>query len=720
MTEMGCTMKRFFVKLILRIFFHVKVEGLENWNATEGQNVIVAPNYVSYIDPLILAMFLPQGTPFAIERRLTKKRFVSWFLPLAETHILDADSPLTLRYFLNLLKEGKRCVIFPELQPTITGNCMKVSPGVAHIADHTGAKILPVQILGTQRTPFSRIQHKRGFRLFSQVVIRIFPAQEIKLPEELKGSKRIALAGRRLEKIMEDAALYARRKEKKLFDNLLDARKEFGGTRRVFCDYGSKPVTYNGLITRILLIGGLYKRQKLEGDVVGVLLPTSLAGVISLYALQNIGKVPSPLNFSLGGRALVSCCRAAKIRTVISAHTFIDKGKLSHLTDALIEEGIRVVWLDEIAPKISIFDKILAAIHTQFISSAPVKEGETDKTALVLFTSGSEGAPKGVALSHKNLNTNHAQMYTRVDFYQSDRAMTAMPIFHSFGLSGVFMPVVLGFFVVLYPSPIAYKTVATACYDERITILFSTDTFLQGYAKAASDNYDFASMRLLVQGGEKTRPATTEHWFNRFGIRITEGYGVTEASPVVANNYYAHFKAGSVGLLCSGLEYKLEPVDGVAKGGRLWLKGDNIMKGYIRITNPGVIEPLEDGWFDTGDIVDIDENGFITILGRAKRFAKVGGEMISLASIEEVINEKWQDFKHAAVMTVGGAKGEMLTLVTNMPDLTKEDVRVALVAAAMAEIAIPKKVIYMEDIPLLGTGKIAYPALEDKLKEEQL
>jgi acyl-[acyl-carrier-protein]-phospholipid O-acyltransferase/long-chain-fatty-acid--[acyl-carrier-protein] ligase len=709
---------RIIVRYILKLFFRVKVEGWENWK-NAGENVLIAPNYVSFIDPLILAVFLPEKVPFAIERRLTTKRFVSMFLPLAETHILDADSPLTLKYFLNKLKEGGRCVIFPELQPTITGNPMKVSRGVAMIADYTKAKILPIHISGTERTPFSRIQHKRGLRFFSRVTLRVFPARTLNIPDELHGSKRNAAAGRALEKIMEDASMYARRREKQFFDILLDARHENGGARRLFCDYGSKPVTYNGFITRILLFEKLLKSQKLEGKVIGVLLPTSLAGVIALYALQKLGKIPSPLNFSIGGRSLVNCCRTAEIKTVITAHKFIDKGKLGSLTDALEAAGVKLIWLDDIGGQITTLDKISAALRTPFLESRPVIPGETDKPALVLFTSGSEGAPKGVVLSYKNLNTNHSQMYTRVDFYRSDRVLNAMPIFHSFGLCGIFMPVSLGIYVILYPSPLSYKTIATACYDERVTLLFSTDTFLNGYAKAASDNYDFASIRLLIQGGEKTRPVTMEHWFNRFGIRITEGYGVTEASPVVANNYYAHFKIGSVGLLCSGLEYRLEPVEGVHKGGRLWLKGDNIMMGYLRITNPGVLEPPADGWYDTGDIVDIDEEGFVTILGRAKRFAKIGGEMISLASVEEVLCECWPDYHHAVVMVNGGPRGETLSLVTTNPDIKRDELHQKLSELGVAEIAIPRKILYMEDMPLLATGKVDYVHLEERLKNQE-
>ncbi|MBQ9881638.1 MAG: AMP-binding protein [Synergistes sp.] len=707
-------MLRLIVKTVMRLFFKVRVKGWENWESA-GNGVLIAPNYVSFIDPLILAVFLPEKVPFAIERRLTKKRFVSFFLPIADTHILDADAPLSLKYFLNLLKNGGRCVIFPELQPTTIGNPMKVSPGVAMIADRTNAKILPINIKGTERTPFSRIQHKRGVRFFSEVTITIFPVKNLEIPEGLTGSKRNAAAGRALERIMDEASLYARRKEKPFWDILLDARKEFGGNVRIFSDAGAKPVTYNGFITRVLLIEDALRRQNFGEENIGVLLPTSLGGVITMYALQKLGMVPAMLNFSLGPRALVNCCRTACLKTVISSKKFITLGKLEALSQAIEDAGIRIFWLEDVAPLITTGKKLSAALRTPFLRSRPVTPGATEKPAVIIFTSGSEGAPKGVVLSYKNLNTNHAQMFTRVDFYRSDRVLNAMPIFHSFGLCGVFMPVSLGFFVYLYPSPLHYKTIASICYDERITLLFATDTFLAGYAKAAGDNYDFSTMRLLVQGGEKLKPSTQQVWFERFDTRITEGYGVTEASPVVANNYFAHHKSGTVGTIVAGLEYRLEPVEGVSEGGRLWLKGDSIMLGYLRITNPGVLEPVRDGWYDTGDIVSIDEEGYVTILGRAKRFAKIGGEMISLAAIEEAMSELWPDDNHAVTM-LHGANRETLTAVTTRADMKRDELRQRLSDIGMAEIAIPKKLIYMENIPLLGNGKTSYVELDEMLK----
>lgn len=716
----GFRLFRIIVKFVLRLFFRVEIRGWENWECAGG-GVLIAPNYVSFIDPLILAVFLPEKVPFAIERRLTKKRFTRFCLPLAETHILDADSPSTLKYFLMLLKNGGRCVIFPELQPTTTGLPMKLSAGVAMIADHTGAKILPIHIEGTEYTHFSRVPNKKRMMLLTKVVITVLPAETLEIPDGLTGTRRSAAAARCFERVMHRMCLSARTKQKPFFDNLIDARDKFGGNYRMYCDYGQKPITFNGFITRVLLISEALARQDIRGKHAGVLLPTSVGGIVSVYALERIGVIPAMLNFSLGERSMINCCRSACIETIVTSKKFIGLGKLEALIDSAVNAGINIIWLEDLAPGITTGKKLSAAFRAKFIQSNPVIPGEADKPAIILFTSGSEGAPKGVVLSYKNINVNNAQAYTRVDFYQADRLLNAMPIFHSFGLcAGMFLPVSLGIITHLYPSPLHYKTISTICYDERITILFATDTFLGGYAKAASDNYDFSNIRLLVEGGEKLRAQTEDIWFKRFGIRITEGYGVTEASPIVANNYYAHYKSGTVGHFVEGLEYRLEPVEGIHEGGRLWLKGPNIMLGYMRMGNPGEIEPLPDGWYDTGDIVKLDEDGFVTILGRAKRFAKIGGEMISLAAVEEVVNECWPDYTNAIVLLHGGPRVETLSLVTTMESMRRDELRQGLVQMGVADIAVPKKVVYMEDLPLLATGKVNYVRLEEILKEREL
>lgn len=700
------------IKFILGLFFRVEIKGLENWRKA-GSGVLIAPNYISAIDPLILALFLPEKTPLAVDKRFAEKPSVKPFLSMLNAHVLDSESPFSVKFFLSLLKEGGRCIMFPEIKPTITGNVMKLSPSVAAIAEKTNAKILPVHIQGTQNTPFSSLPHKHAVRFFSKVTITIMPVKTLDVPKNLSGSKRSAASVRELEKIMNEAAMYARRKEKPFWDILLDARREFGGSAPIFGDCPSKPVSYNGFITRILLLEKALISCSVKGDNVGVLMPTSLAGVTTMYAIQKMGRVPAMLNFSQGGRSLVNCCRSACVKTVITSRKFIALGKLEALMKALQDEGLHIVFLEDAALRITSCKKILAALCVPFLKPRSDAFQNAAKPAVVVFTSGSEGAPKGVVLSYKNLNTNHAQMFTRIDFSRSDVILNCMPMFHSFGLCGIFMPVTLGILVYLYPSPLHYKTIAALCYDKDITFVFATDTFLAGYAKAASDNFDFASMRILVQGGEKLKPSTQETWFSRFNVRITEGYGVTECSPVVSNNYYAHHKKNTVGLLVPGLEHKIVPVEGVSEGGRLWLKGDNIMLGYLRITNPGVLEPPKDGWYDTGDIVSIDEEGYITILGRAKRFAKIGGEMISLASVEEVLNECWPENSHAAVMLHSKTRGETLALVTTRASLKRDELRKKLAECEIAEIAIPKKIIIREEIPLLATGKVDYVMLEE-------
>ena len=340
----------------------------------------------------------------------------------------------------------------------------------------------------------------------------------------------------------------------------------------------------------------------------------------------------------------------------------------------------------------------------------PLVTRDADDPAAILFTSGSEGMPKGVALSHRNILANAAQALARVDVNADDKVFNVLPVFHSFGLTGgLMMPLLAGIPVYLYPSPLHYRIVPELIYQSNATVLFGTDTFLAGYARSAHP-YDFRQLRLVVAGAEAVKERTRDIYFNRFGVRILEGYGVTETAPVLAMNTPMANRPGTVGRLAPLMEARLEPTPGIEVGGRLFVRGPNVMLGYLRAENPGVIEPLPDGWHDTGDIVAIDADGYITIKGRAKRFAKIAGEMVSLALVEDLAARLWQQANSAAVALPDPRKGERIVLLTTQKGAIREALLKQARSAGASELCAPACVLVVEKIPVLGSGKVDYVA----------
>ncbi len=365
--------------------------------------------------------------------------------------------------------------------------------------------------------------------------------------------------------------------------------------------------------------------------------------------------------------------------------------------------------------KVGIFDKLSGLLNYK----KPLVPRQPDDWAAILFTSGSEGVPKGVVLSHRNILTNVAQARARLDFNSSDKVFNILPVFHSFGLTvGVILPIVCGVPIFLYPSPLHYRTVPELVYGINATIMFGTDTFLNGYARAANP-YDFRSIRYLLAGAEPVRESTRMIYLEKFGLRILEGYGVTETAPALALNTPMFNKFGTVGRLLPGMEARLEKVEGVDEGGRLFVKGPNVMLGYLRVENPGVLERPPEGWHDTGDIVTIDAQGFIKIQGRAKRFAKVGGEMISFAAVEAIAGDLWPDAVSAVVAVPDARKGERLLLYTNNKNATRQEFMAFARTRHVSELMIPAEVIYMEKLPMLGSGKVDLVNLAKMAKEER-
>jgi acyl-[acyl-carrier-protein]-phospholipid O-acyltransferase/long-chain-fatty-acid--[acyl-carrier-protein] ligase len=334
----------------------------------------------------------------------------------------------------------------------------------------------------------------------------------------------------------------------------------------------------------------------------------------------------------------------------------------------------------------------------------------------VLFTSGSEGTPKGVVLSHANLLANRYQISARVDFNPTDIVFNALPVFHSFGLTGgTLLPILSGVKTFLYPSPLHFRIVPALVYDTNATIMFGTDTFLAGYARVAHP-YDFYSVRYVFAGAEKIREETRRIWADKFGLRILEGYGATETSPILSTNTPIHFKAGTVGRFLPGIEHRLEPVAGIDEGGKLLVSGANVMLGYLRAEKSGVLEPPIDGRYDTGDIVSVDAEGFVTIQGRVKRFAKIAGEMVSLSAIEGYANAVWPGHMHVVVAIPDARKGEQLVLVTDKPDAHRDDFLTYAKGQGIAELMVPKTIHTFEEIPVLSSGKVNYPEIMASLQ----
>ena len=292
-----------------------------------------------------------------------------------------------------------------------------------------------------------------------------------------------------------------------------------------------------------------------------------------------------------------------------------------------------------------------------------------------------------------------------------------LPVFHSFGLTvGLVLPLVSGVRVYLYPSPLHYRIVPELIYGANATILFGTDTFLNGYARAAHA-YDFRSLRYILAGAEPVKETTRKIYLEKFGLRILEGYGVTETAPALALNTPMFNRFGTVGRMLPGMEARLEKVEGVDDGGRLFVKGPNVMLGYLRVEHPGVLEPPPDGWHDTGDIVSIDQQGFITIKGRAKRFAKVGGEMVSFAAVETIASELWPDALSAVTSVPDVRKGERLILVTQKKDPTRGEFIAFARSRGASELMTPAEFVYMEKLPLLGSGKVDLVTLGKMMRE---
>jgi acyl-[acyl-carrier-protein]-phospholipid O-acyltransferase/long-chain-fatty-acid--[acyl-carrier-protein] ligase len=706
-------LKPFIKKLlgvVLRLLFRLRVEG--DLHGLDSKRLLIIANHESFLDGLLLGVTLPVDAVFVVHTGVTRSPLFRLVLSLVDYYAVDPTNPMAMKTIVKLVESGRPVVIFPEGRITTTGSLMKVYDGPAFVAAKTGADVVPVRLDGPARSYFARTSGDYPHRLFPRITLTVLPMAHVAIPETGRARDRRRMAGESMRRLMQEM-VFSSHPIATLYSGFLDAMDIHGRGRRVLEDMKQIEYSYGDLLKMILALGRAGEKITRPGEHVGLLLPNLAATLALMLGLSARARIPALLNYTAGAEGLRNACTAGRIGTVISSRKFIETAKLEATLAGL--EGIRLIYLEDLAAGIGLFDKlwVLLASRVPRWIEAPV---QADDPAVVLFTSGSEGKPKGVVLSHRAILSNIAQIRSVIDLSVADKFLNALPLFHSFGLTGgTLLPLMSGARLFLYPSPLHYRVIPELAYDRNCTVLLGTGTFLGNYARFAHP-YDFYRLRHVIAGAEKLSDAVRATWFEKFGIRILEGYGATETAPVISVNTPMAYRGGSVGQLLPGIEARLMPVPGIDNGGLLHVRGPNVMSGYYRFEKPGELEPPSSdagsGWYNTGDIVEIDADGFLHIRGRVKRFAKVAGEMISLEVVEKLAVAASPTGQHGATTRSDAQRGEAIILFTTDGALTKERLQEAARAGGLPEIAVPREIRVVEALPLLGTGKVDHVTLK--------
>ncbi|MGX8008676.1 AMP-binding protein [Mesorhizobium sp. ORM8.1] len=664
--------------------------------------VIYVISHQSRLEPALMLSLLPDDTLHILDEASARSPWLEPWRELGRTIAFNAEHVFVSRRLVRVLKgKGRLAVYLPDdVEPDVKS--FRLFRAVTRIAMQADARIVPIFVAGARDLPMSLTPKEKAprhwFQRLSISVLEPMTIAELVARNPDMASNTNALFDR-----IAEARLFGTNLDRGLFLAMRDAADRIGPSRPIIEDVISGSLSYRKMFIGARVLGRRFEAVTAPGEAVGVLLPNANGVVLTFVGLISAGRVAAMINYTAGPASVTAAVRTAVIRTVVSSRAFIEKAAIDDIVAAVEAGGAKMLWLEDIRAGVTSLDKVAAALFWRL----PLQRQQASKPAVILFTSGSEGTPKAVVLSNRNLLANVMQAEARVSVSPADILLNVLPAFHSFGLTGgTILPLVLGVKLFLYPSPLHYKIIPEIARKVKPTVMFGTDTFLANYARTAKDG-DFSSLRFVVAGAEAVKPETRRTYRDRFQASIVEGFGLTEAAPVVAVNTAIHGRDGTVGRPLPAIRMKLEPIEGISEGGRLWLDGPNLMMGYMTADRPGELQPLE-GWHDTGDIVTVDRDGFITIRGRAKRFAKIAGEMVSLGAVEMLVQSLWPEERHAAVAVPDKRRGERIVLVTTADDASAEELRQFGKKAGAAELMVPNDIIKVDEIPVLGSGKTDY------------
>jgi acyl-[acyl-carrier-protein]-phospholipid O-acyltransferase/long-chain-fatty-acid--[acyl-carrier-protein] ligase len=688
---------------LLRTLFRRAIRGRSESLDASGPLLIVA-NHRGALDPLLLAAALPDDVVVIVTRAAARHSLCRLLLRGANFLVADLSEAMTVRKIARLVNQGNKVLVFPENRPIRTGALGKVYEAPAIVAARTGVQVVPLHV--RYGVPGARASVRDG------VTITVTSPGRIELKPGLPARERRQQATAQLLALMQRSAVAAR-PQRTLFGAFVDAVKQQGRRTRIVEDIRQIEESYGTLLKMTLALARLLGRHTAEREIVGLLLPTTTAAVATLFALSGLRRVPAMLNYSAGPDAIRSAIDCAGIRTVLTSRRFVEAAKLERLLRAL--EGCEIRYLEDLRGELGVRDKLWLALWGLWRPRSVERSRDVHELAIVLFTSGSEGRPKGVGLSHDGVLCNMAQLAIAIDFTHSDKFLNALPMYHTYGLIAcTLMPIVYGTRLFLYTNPLHYRIIPEIAYSRGCTYLFGTSTFLGNYARQARA-MDFNSIRYVISGGEKLNPEVERVFQERFGLRVFEGYGATECGPAIALGTPQRFRPGTVGAFLPGVETRLVPVNGIADGGVLYVRSPNGMLGYLLHERPG--EPQRSAgelgveWYCMGDVVVVDADGFVVVQGRLKRFAKVAGEMVALELVERIAREASPGHQHAATVSVSGSRGETTILFTTDRDLDRIKLHRTARSLGVQELAVAREIVVVSALPILGNGKTDYVQL---------
>jgi acyl-[acyl-carrier-protein]-phospholipid O-acyltransferase/long-chain-fatty-acid--[acyl-carrier-protein] ligase len=679
------------ISLVLRLCCRLDVNGAEHLSKTGGR-ALLGVSHRSRLDALVLFALLPEKPLFIVDETVMTRWWVKPFRDLCL--VLPPGEPASLRRLVSAVGSGRRAVIFLDDRLTATHQLPSAYRLAAVVARRSHAQIIGARLDGLEQKPFA-------LRPATMARCRIFPKVHVTF-----GAPKPATAAADVYKAMTDLAFAATPLDRTLIEALADVERRVGSSMAIIED----PFTGALTMRRFLIAAAVLARKVMAfsepEESIGLLLPNANATLAAFFGVEAAGRVPAMLNYTAGGANLRAACAAARVRSVLTSRAFLDKADL-HALAAEIAGNAEILYLEDVRASVTWLDKLRGLWE----AGRQIHPRKADDPAAVLFTSGSEGAPKGVVLTHRNMIANVAQVVTQFDVDWRDIAFNALPVFHTFGLTScTLLPMLAGVKVFLYPSPLHYRQIPELIHKSGATFLFGTDTFLKHYGRIADADM-FRSLRYVVAGGEPITAETRKLYKEKCGVTVLEGYGITEAAPVIAVNTPISHRDGTVGKIVPCLEARLDKIEGIAEGGRLFVRGPNVMRGYYRADNPGVIEETPQGWHDTGDVVAIDADGFVTVRGRVKRFAKIGGEMVSLTAVESICEGLWPEDSFVIASVPDTRKGERLVMVTTKADAGRGELLAWMKERGAAELSIPAEILIVETLPRLGSGKIDYVEL---------